>query len=117
MLIASKDKSLISKLKSQLSNEFETKDLGAAKNILVMEIHRDQKAGKLYLSQRKSLENVLDRFQMSKCKPVTTPLATHFKLSAESYRAYEEEIEKMSHVPYSSAIGSLMFAMVCTRPD
>jgi len=23
----------------------------------------------------------------------------------------------MSHVPYSNAIGSLMYAMVCTRPD
>jgi len=23
----------------------------------------------------------------------------------------------MSHVPYSSAVGSLMYAMVCTRPD
>ena len=50
MLIASKDKSLISKLKSQLSEEFETKDLGAAKKILGMEIQRDRKVGKLYLS-------------------------------------------------------------------
>jgi len=41
MLIASKDKSLISKLKSQLSREFEMKDLGAAKKILHMEIERD----------------------------------------------------------------------------
>ena len=24
---------------------------------------------------------------------------------------------RMSHVPYSNAIGSLMYAMVCTRPD
>ena len=29
----------------------------------------------------------------------------------------EEEIEYMSRVPYSSAVGSLMYAMVCTRPD
>jgi len=41
MLIASKDKSLISKLKSQLSKEFEMKDLGTAKKILGMEIQRD----------------------------------------------------------------------------
>jgi len=51
MLIACKDKSLISKLKSQLSREFEMKDLGAAKKILGMEIQRDRKEGKLYLSQ------------------------------------------------------------------
>ncbi|XP_059274719.1 secreted RxLR effector protein 161-like [Lycium ferocissimum] len=28
-----------------------------------------------------------------------------------------EEKEKMSRVPYRSAVGSLMYAMVCTRPD
>ncbi|XP_060203042.1 secreted RxLR effector protein 161-like [Lycium barbarum] len=39
------------------------KDLGAAKKILVMEIHTDQKIGKLYLSQRKYFEKVLDRFK------------------------------------------------------
>jgi len=35
------------------------KDLGATKEILDMEIHRDQKADKLYLSQMKYLEKVL----------------------------------------------------------
>ena len=50
MLIASKDKTLINKLKSQLSNEFKMEDLGATKKINVMEIHRDQKTGILYLS-------------------------------------------------------------------
>ncbi|KAK9939286.1 hypothetical protein M0R45_015986 [Rubus argutus] len=29
----------------------------------------------------------------------------------------EEELEHMSRVPYASAVGSLMYAMVCTRPD
>jgi len=40
MLISSKDKSLISKLKSQLSKEFEMKDMGSAKKIQGMEIQR-----------------------------------------------------------------------------
>jgi len=43
LLIASKDKSLINKLKCQLTDEFEIKDLGASKKILGMEIQRDQK--------------------------------------------------------------------------
>ncbi|KAK1643528.1 hypothetical protein QYE76_061333 [Lolium multiflorum] len=29
----------------------------------------------------------------------------------------EDDIEYMSRVPYSSAVGSLMYAMVCSRPD
>nr|GEV02395.1 retrovirus-related Pol polyprotein from transposon TNT 1-94 [Tanacetum cinerariifolium] len=51
------------------------------------------------------------------CKPVPTPLAPHFKLSSHECPKSEEDKEDMSHVPYSSAVGSLMYAMVCTCPD
>ncbi|KAF3647444.1 2-phytyl-1,4-naphtoquinone methyltransferase [Capsicum annuum] len=112
MLIASKDMSLIKKLKSQLSNEFEMKDLGAAKKILGMEISRERQAGKLYLSQKTYVQKILDKFNMSKSKSVSTPLAAHFKISSEFCPKTEEEIEIMSNVPYSSAVGSLMYAMV-----
>ena len=54
---------------------------------------------------------------MQNAKPVSTPLANHFKLSKEMCPKTEEEIEYMSKVPYSSAVGNLMYAMVCTRPD
>ena len=91
MLIASKDKFLTDKLKSQLSDEFEMKDLGTAKKILGIKIHRDQKAGKLYLSQRKYLEKVLDRFNMDNCKSISNPLTAHFKLSVESCPKSEGE--------------------------
>ncbi|RVW23003.1 Retrovirus-related Pol polyprotein from transposon TNT 1-94 [Vitis vinifera] len=50
-------------------------------------------------------------------KPVSTPLGSHFKLSKEQSPKTEEERDHMSKVPYASAIGSLMYAMVCTRPD
>jgi hypothetical protein len=83
MLIASKDISLVNKLKSQLSSEFEMKDLGAAKKILGMEIHRDRQAGKLFLSQKKYLQKILHRFNMGDCKPIFVPLTAHFKLSSE----------------------------------
>ena len=117
MLIGSKDKSLINKLKSQLSDEYEMKDLGAAKKILGMEIHGNQKADKLYLSQRKYLEKVINRFNMDNCKSVSNPLAEHFNLSAKSCPKSEEEMERMSHIPNSGVVGSLMYAMVCAKPD
>ena len=53
---------------------------------------------------------------MSKAKPVISPLAGHFKLSAKKYSTSEKEAD-MSKIPYASAVGSLMYAMVCTRPD
>ena len=104
-------------LKSQLSKEFEIKDLGAAKKIQGMEIQRDRKADKLYLSQGRYLEKVLGRFKMDNCKAVSTPFAAHFRLSAECCPQTEEDIDRISNVSYSNAIGSLMYAMVCTKPD
>ena len=59
ILIASKDKSLINKLKYELSAELEMYKLGEAKKILGMEIHRDYKDGELYLSQKSILQKFL----------------------------------------------------------
>ncbi|KAL0403199.1 UNVERIFIED_CONTAM: Retrovirus-related Pol polyprotein from transposon TNT 1-94 [Sesamum radiatum] len=107
----------ISYKRSLLSQEFEMKDLGAATKILGMEIHRDRGSRKLWLSQRGYVEKLLDRFGMSKAKPMSTPLANHFKLSLKQCLKTDREIEDMAKVPYASAVGCLMYAMVCTRPD
>ena len=113
MLIAIKSKEEIRTIKAQLNNEFEMKDLGAAMKILGMEILRDRVARRLSLSQKGYIEKVLRRFNMQNAKPATTPLATHFRLSSALYPQLDEEIDYMSRVAYSSAVGSLMYAMVC----
>ena len=118
MLIAANSIGEIDKLKTRLNKEFEMKDLGDAKKILGMEITRDRDQGVVYLSQRHYLKKVLRRFGMDdNTKPVSTPLAPHFKLSAALSPSNEEEEKCMVHVPYASVVGSLMYAMVCTRPD
>jgi hypothetical protein len=117
MLIAAKSKEQITTLKKQLSSEFDMKDLGAAKKILGMEITRDKNTGLLFLSQQSYIKKVLQRFNMHDAKPVSTPIAPHFKLSALQCASTDEDVEYMSRVPYSSAVGSLMYVMVCSRPD
>ena len=54
---------------------------------------------------------------MNEAKLVSTSLGSHFKLSKEQSPKTEEERDHMSKVPYASAIGNLMYAMVCIRPD
>jgi hypothetical protein len=117
MLIAPKSIVEVNKLKVLLSKEFDMKDLGAAKKILGMEIRRDRDAKKLWLSQAGYVKKVLERFSMEKAKPVSTPLVNHFRLSTSQCLKTVEEIEDISKVPYTSAVGCLMYAMVCTRPD
>lgn len=82
-----------------------------------MKISRDRQNRKLWLSQETYIEKVLERFNMSKAKAVGSPLASHLKLSSEQCPKSEKEKLEMIKVPYSSAVGSLMYIMVCTRPD
>ena len=54
---------------------------------------------------------------MSLAKPIDTPSAANIHLTSMFAPQSDEEKEYMSRVPYASAVGSLMYAMVCTRPD
>ena len=54
---------------------------------------------------------------MKDAKSVTSPLAGHHKLTSKEFPSSKKEKEEMSKVQYQSAVGSLMYAMVCTRPD
>ena len=117
MLIVGKNVSMIDRLKEQLGKSFAMKDMGAAKQILGIRIIRDRKEKKLWLSQEHYIKRVLQKFHMEKAKVVSTPLATHFKLSSKQSPSNEDEKLYMQRVPYASAVGSLTYAMVCTRPD
>ncbi|GJW43307.1 hypothetical protein Tco_0072106 [Tanacetum coccineum] len=54
---------------------------------------------------------------MQDCKPISTSFPTNVKLSSKMSPSNEKERMEMSRVPYASAVGSLMFLMICTRPD
>eukprot|EP00253_Pinus_taeda_P034543 PITA_34543 len=117
MLLASKSIEEIKRLKTQMARTFDMKDLGATRQILGMEIFRDRSNGKLWLSQQKYVEKILLRFCMNNVKPVSIPLASHFKLSSSLCPNTDEEKDYMSRIPYANVVGCLMYAMVCTRPD
>ena len=117
MLIVGSSTEEINNIKKQLSKKFAMKDLGIAKQILGMRITRDRANGTLKISQTEYVMKILINFNMNKAKPVSTPLGSHFKLSKEQSPKTKEEMDHMSKVPYASTIGSLMYAMVCTRPN
>jgi len=54
---------------------------------------------------------------MNSCKSMDTPIARGETLSLEMCSKTEKEKEDMSRVPYSSAVGNLICAMICTRPN
>ena len=54
---------------------------------------------------------------MSDAKPVGSTLPTNCRLSGKQSPKSKAEKADMMKVPYASVVGSLMYAMVCTRPD
>jgi len=63
---------------------------------------------------------------MAEVSPIITSLADHFKLSSKQcWQSSNEEDEislvpytgTISPVPHTSAVESLIYVMVCTRPD
>jgi hypothetical protein len=92
-------------------------DLGPVACILGIEITRDRTNRKMYLSQKKHVTDVLERFQMADSRPVSTPLSKSMPLTKEDCPQSDEDLEYMKSVPYLSAVGSLMYLAVGTRPD
>ena len=54
---------------------------------------------------------------MGDTKSASIPLAYHFKLSTKLCPQIKEEEEQIKSSPYTCAVGSVMYAMVCSRPD
>ena len=93
------------------------KDLGEASYILGIQIIRDRKNKLLELSQASYIDKVLARFSMQDSKKVLLPTRHGIILSKEQCPKTPQEEEDMRRIPYASAIGNLMYAMLCTRPD
>jgi hypothetical protein len=104
-------------LKASLMKQYEMSDLGELHYCLGIEFKRNRAQHTITMNQRKFIEQVLENFGMHDCKPIGTPLDVNsklVKLSDEEVKQYERE---MNGVPYKQAVGSLMYAMIGTRPD
>ncbi|GKB82687.1 retrovirus-related pol polyprotein from transposon TNT 1-94 [Tanacetum coccineum] len=117
MLIACKSKAEIGSTKSLLKKEFDMKKLGEAKKILGIEIVRDRSRKIMRVSQSRYVSKILNNFRIDNEKSVKMPLGGHFKLSLKDCPIRDCDVERMSKVSYAKAVGSLMYLMVCMRPD
>ena len=117
ILIAKSDKEYLMDIKRWLSTHFDMQDMGEANYILGVQIKRDRSKKILALSQENYIQKILERFHMSSCKPMDTPVSKGEALSLNMCPKNPQEREEMSRVPYASVVGSLMYAMMCTRPD
>ena len=117
ILLATNDKKILQETKRFLSKKFEVKDLDEASFVLGIKIYRDRYRSILGLSQKTYIEKVLERYGMKDCKPGDTSVAKGDKFSLSQCPKNDLQVKEMQKIPYASAVGSLIYAQVCTRPD
>ncbi|GMJ03847.1 cysteine-rich RLK (RECEPTOR-like protein kinase) 8 [Hibiscus trionum] len=117
ILIIGNDIPTLQSVKTWLSNCFSMKDLGEAAYILGVKIYRDRTRRLLGLSQSTYIDKVLKRFSMEYSKKGFLPMRHNISLTKDMCPSTPQERERMNKIPYASAIGSIMYAMICTRPD
>ncbi|KAL6346564.1 hypothetical protein AAG906_000182 [Vitis piasezkii] len=93
------------------------KDMGEATYVIGIEIFHDRSRGLLGLSQNRYIETILERFDMENCSASVAPIQKGDKFSLMQCPQNEWERKHMERIPYASAVGSLMYAQTCTRPD
>lgn len=111
LIIIASTKAAMEACKAGLSNTFKMTDLGDTSHFLGMEVQRDRAAKLIHLHQGSYIRGMLERLGMSDCAPLRIPIAVGTKLppcaeEEQSFRTY-----------FQSAVGSLMYLMVATRPD
>src|SRR3954462_10916386 len=108
MLIVGTNMIGVNETKEYLSSVFKMKDLGEVDTILGIKVRKH--SGGYVLSKSHYIEKILTKFNHLEIKEMNSPFDNGVKLKENSGRA-------IAQLEYASAIGRLMYAMHCTRPD
>jgi hypothetical protein len=116
ILLIRNDISIMEVVKSSLRKRLSMKDLGEAAYILGFKIYRYRSKWLIRLSQDTYINKILNRLNMQDSKKGFLSMSHSITLSKKvSYRSDEQE--RMRVIPYALAIGSIMYDMICMRPD
>ena len=117
ILLIANDIPSLQAVKTWLGKCFSMKDLGDATYILGIRIYRDRSKRLIGLSQSTYIDKVLHHFGMQEAKRGFFPMSHGITISKEDCPKSSDDKGRMSKVPYASAIGSIMYVMICTHPD
>ena len=115
MLIGN-DIEFLDSIKGYLNKYFSIKDLGKATYVLGIKIYRDRLRRLIGLSQSTYLDKILKKLKMDQSKKGFLPVLQGVNLSKTQSPTKAEDRERMEVISYASAIGSIKYAMLYTRP-
>lgn len=110
IIIASNSLDELIRIKRSLTQEFEMEDMQELKYFLGLKVERNLKEGVLSINQSQYVRDLLKRFGMQDCKPVSTPLEVNLKLE-------RNKSETPTQHPYRELVGCLTYLMLSSRPD
>lgn len=113
------DLKFMEKVKKLIAHRFRIRDLGQVAQFLGIAIDYDRDARTLRMSQTRYVEESLVRFHCNDGVSYRTPLSSGSKLSKDDCPITDAEKEDMADAVrlYQSLVGTLMYAMLATRPD
>ncbi|KAJ9557532.1 hypothetical protein OSB04_012146 [Centaurea solstitialis] len=117
ILLIGNDVPTLQSVKAWLSRCFQMKDLGEAAYTLGIKIYRNRSWRLIGLSQSTYIDKVLKRFRMDESKKGFIQMQHGIVLSKAQCPESSQDKDIMKSIPYASAIGSIMYAMLCTRLD
>ena len=112
LLHISNSNAMVTEYKENMKKRFSMKDLGKLEYILGMRVIHDKERGKVTLSQKLYINDMLEKVGMTDCNPVATPMMTKQQLIKNPDQARASDIEK-----YMSDEGLIGHLQRCTRPD
>ena len=100
-----------------LSKKFSLNDLGEATFMWGIRTYRDRLRRLLGLSQSMYINTIVKRFGMENFKKGFIPMRHAVQIYKEHLPNTLEDRVLMEKISYASAIGSIMYVMLCIRPD
>ena len=112
ILLITKSQDRLNAFKTKLKNSFEITDAQPLSYFLGICFDCDK--SNIYMFQKAYLEDLLEKANMDECRRTpSTPL--EIKIDTDELTSNNTEINQK--YPCRNIIGSLMYAMLCTRPD
>ncbi|GJU33662.1 hypothetical protein Tco_1182016 [Tanacetum coccineum] len=85
--------------------------------ILGIKIYRDRSKRLIGIGQNDYMDKILKIYKMDNSKRGHIPMQERLDLNKSQGAQTPKEVNRMKNVPYASAVGSIMYAVRCTRHD
>ena len=117
MALTSKRTVDAAKFKAEIKRFWEITDHGPIRWFLGFEIKRNCESRTISINQRAYIENMVEKFRLTAAKPVSTPMEPGAQFSIDQCPSSLNQSARMHGVPYSEAVGSMLWPVVVSRPD